>query len=158
LVLFCPYLTIFNNVPKILFLRFAKCAEVMGFVHIADTSAPDAPADGLATHDVTVNAKNQRVSTFDAFLPRQIALARKNLTICTKVIVSQISFRSEEKDSIAEQVLFRSTDPKSNKVYAAKVNKEVIVCSGSIGSPQVLMLRYCPILDLLTPPINSIQV
>jgi choline dehydrogenase len=130
----------------------------MGFVHISDTSAPDAPADGLATLDVTVNANNERVSTFDAFLPREIALGRKNLTICTKVIVSQILFCSKEKDSIAELVLFRSTDPKSDKVYAAKPNKEVIVCSGSIGSPQVLMLRYCPVLDPLTPSINSVEV
>lgn len=118
----------------------------MGFGRISDTNAPDAPADGVATLDTTVNEDNQRVSTFDAFLPREVALSReKTLTICTKTVVSKIKFSGPERgERRAEEVLFKSADPKAQKLFTAKVKKEVIVCSGSLGSPQVLMLRYVP--------------
>jgi choline dehydrogenase-like flavoprotein len=115
----------------------------MGFPRISDVNAPDAPAEGLATFDSTVNASNQRVSTFDAFLPRTLALDReKNLTICTQTLVSRIGFSQGNGKPQAEEVFFKSVDPKQEKIYSAKVRKEVIVCSGAVGSPQVLMLRY----------------
>ncbi|KAF4620148.1 hypothetical protein G7Y89_g14673 [Cudoniella acicularis] len=122
---------------------FRDIAEGMGFTSISDTSAPDAPPDCIATFDSTVNEKSQRVSTFDAFLPRETALSRENnLTICTKTIVSKIVFSQEEngKKPCAQQIIFKSVDPKNQKVFSVKVKKEVIVCSGAIGSPQVLML------------------
>lgn len=115
----------------------------MGFPRISDVNAPDAPTEGLATFDSTVNANHQRVSTFDAFLPRATALKReKNLTICTQALVSRIAFSKGKGKSQAEEVFFKSTDPKQEKTHSVKVKKEVIVCSGAIGSPQVLMLRY----------------
>lgn len=118
----------------------------MGFTRISDANDPDAPADGLATLDTTVNENNQRVSTFDAFLPREVALSReKTLTICTKTVVSRIKFSGREKGGLrAEEVVFKSADPKSQELFTAKVKKEVFVCCGSLGSPQVLMLRYVP--------------
>ena len=126
--------------------RFTDCAEAMGFNRISDTNAPDAPADGVATLDTTVSENNQRVSTFDAFLPREVALSReKTLTICTKTIVSRIKFSGQDRGDLrAEEVIFKSADPKAKELFTAKVKKEVIVCSGSLGSPQVLMLRYVP--------------
>jgi choline dehydrogenase len=114
----------------------------MGYPLIPDTSDPDAPADGLATFDVTINDKNQRMSTFNAFIPREVALSReKNLSICTKAMVSRIVWSNKAGDLRATSVEFTTTDPKSSKVFSAKVRKEVIICSGSIGTPQVLMLR-----------------
>ncbi|KAF7855414.1 hypothetical protein EAF04_010157 [Stromatinia cepivora] len=41
---------------------------------------------------------------------------------------------------VRNKVFFKLADPKSDKTYSAKVNREVIVCSGSLGSPHVLML------------------
>src|SRR5947208_3617031 len=104
----------------------------MGFPRVPDTAAPEAPADGLATLDSTVDENNKRVSTFDAFLPREVALMReKNLAICTMTIASRIIFSGQEKNGKprAKEVLFKLTDPKSDKVWSAKVKKEVIVCS-----------------------------
>jgi choline dehydrogenase len=115
----------------------------LGYPLIPDTSDPEAPPDGLATFDVTIDEESRRVSTFDAFLPRELALDReKNLTICTKAIVSKIVWAREDGKLRAESVLFTTTDPGSVKVFSAKVGKEVIICSGAIGTPQVLMLRY----------------
>ena len=116
----------------------------MGFTLIADTNSPDALCDGLATLDVTVDQNQQRSSTFEAFLPRATAIEReKNLTICTGVLVSQIKFSSEEAEHRAERVLFRHAKSKSDKAFSAKVNREIIISSGAISSPQILMLRFC---------------
>jgi choline dehydrogenase len=89
-----------------------------------------------------INDKNQRVSTFNAFIPREVALLReKNLSICTKAIVSRIMWSNKAGDLCATSVQFTTTDPTSGKVFSAKFKKEVIICSRSIGTPQVLMLR-----------------
>lgn len=106
-------------------------------------SSPDAPADGLLTVDAILDKNKKRMSTFDAFLPRKLALEReKNLTLCTGVTVSRIAFTSDKAKPRAEKVLFQSKDSTSKKGFSVKVEKEVIVCSGALGSPQVLMLRY----------------
>ncbi|MCJ1247894.1 hypothetical protein MMC30_005109 [Trapelia coarctata] len=116
-------------------------AEALGFSLIDDPNLPDALCDGMATLDSTVDQNKQRVSTLEAFLPRATALKRaKNLTICTGVIVSQIKFSGDQVEHRAERVHFQSANPKSEKVFSAKVKGEVIISSGAIGSPQVLML------------------
>ncbi|KAM0156385.1 hypothetical protein ACHAPG_005372 [Botrytis cinerea] len=120
---------------------FSDAAKALGFVQIDDPNTPDAKTDGLTTVFSTVNEQRQRVSTFDAFLPREIALKReKHLTICTNTILSRIGFSLEDGISRTDRVFFKLANPNSDKIYSAKVNKEVIVCSGSLGSPQVLML------------------
>ncbi|TGO83566.1 hypothetical protein BPOR_0626g00050 [Botrytis porri] len=95
---------------------FSNAAKALGFVQIDDPNTPDVMVDGLPTVFFTVNEQRQRVSTFDTFLPREIVLKREeHLTLCT------------------------------NTIYSAKVKKEVIVCSGTLGTPQVLMLKYTTI-------------
>ena len=114
----------------------------MGFSLIDDTSSPDAFCDGISNLDSTVDQNKQRVSTLEAFLPREKVLQREsNLTICTGVIVSQIKFSGNQTEHLAERVNFQNAEPGSEKVFSVKVNRDVIVSSGAIGSPQVLMLR-----------------
>ncbi|KAL9077854.1 MAG: hypothetical protein Q9157_003231 [Trypethelium eluteriae] len=123
-------------------VRVAKeCAEALGFHHITDTNSTDALCDGFATLDLTIDQNMQRVSTLEAFLPRETALKReKNLSICTASIVSRIEFSREKANSRAKRVHFQSSISKSRKTFSVNVKKEVIVCSGATGSPQVLML------------------
>lgn len=78
----------------------------------------------------------------DAYLPRATVLARSNLKICTGVVVSKIEFSRGKGQSRAEQVKFRYANPKLRETFSASVKQEVIVSSGAIGSPQVLMLRF----------------
>ncbi|KAG9233102.1 hypothetical protein BJ875DRAFT_485473 [Amylocarpus encephaloides] len=122
---------------------FVHAAVALGFPIISDANAPDAPLDGVCQLDSTVNASNQRVSTMDAFLSREIALKRKNnLDVCTNAILSKIVF-SDPKESgqpRANKVSFKYTDSKKEDLFIAKVRREVIVCSGAIWSPQPLML------------------
>ncbi|KAI9643938.1 hypothetical protein NHQ30_007289 [Ciborinia camelliae] len=119
---------------------FIDCARSMGFIPIPDCNAADAPPDGVATLSLTLSERRERVSSFEAFLSRKIALERQNLTICTNTLVSRVLFTQDKVLPRAEKILFKSADPTSEKTFSAKVNKEVIVCSGAIGSPQVLML------------------
>ncbi|EPE35189.1 FAD/NAD(P)-binding protein [Glarea lozoyensis ATCC 20868] len=131
------YFTWLYNVYQV----FADVAVTLGFPLIPDATDPEASPEGLATFDVTMNENSERVSTFDAFIPRSIALARENnLTICTKAIVSKIKWSKEDGELRAKSVVFTTTDRKSGKVFVAKVKKEVIICAGAIGTPQVLML------------------
>jgi choline dehydrogenase len=119
----------------------------MGFKSITDANSPYAFSDGLATLDQSINRNRERSSTFSAFVPKEIALKRKNLTICTRVAVSRLIFSegllvfSGGSQPRAEGVRFQSVT-KSDKAFSAKARKEVIVCSGALGSPQVLMLRF----------------
>jgi choline dehydrogenase len=123
--------------------RCQQFAKSMGYPLIPDANAPDAPCDGFFTLDSTVDENMQRMSTFDAFLPRKVVLEReKNLTICTGVIASRIEFSNKEPEPRAEKVLFQYSSGNLEKVFWAKVKREVIVCSGTVGSPQVLMLRF----------------
>jgi choline dehydrogenase len=130
--------------------RFQQCAEAMGFPLVTDMNSAEAPCDGLGTVDTIIDQNKKRTSTFDAFLSREIALKReKRLKICTGVIVSKLAFLDENtspldpngKSRRVEQVQFQYAKSKVNKVFSTKVNKEVIICSGAVGSPQVLMLR-----------------
>ena len=127
-------------------LTLTRCQQVaksVGYPLIPDANAPDAPCDGFITLDSTVDENMQRMSTFDAFLPRQVALEReKNLAICTGVIASRIEFSNKVVEPRAERVLFQYSSGNLEKVFWAKVKREVIVCSGAVGSPQVLMLRF----------------
>ncbi|CAG8976806.1 hypothetical protein HYALB_00012512 [Hymenoscyphus albidus] len=121
---------------------FTDIAEAMGFLRVPDTNAPDAPSDGVVTFDSTVDEKNQRLSTFDAFLPKELALERKgNLTICPMTLVTKIIFAKESGKGLrAEQVFFKSVDQEAEKVFPVNVKREVVIASGSAGSPQVLMM------------------
>lgn len=114
----------------------------MGFSLIDDTSSPDALCDGISPLDSTVDQNRQRVSTLEAFLPRAIALQRENnLTICTGVIVSRIKFSGNHAEQRTEEVNFQYAKLESEKMFSVRVHKEVILTSGAVGSPQVLMLR-----------------
>ncbi|KAF5875027.1 putative alcohol oxidase protein [Botrytis fragariae] len=118
---------------------FTDCAKTMGFIAVPDSNAPDAPPEGVAILSLTLSKRRERVSSFEAFLPK-IALERRNLTICTNTLVSRILFTQEKGLPSTEKIVFQSSGRKSESTYSAKVNKEVMVCSGAIGSPQVLML------------------
>jgi len=114
-----------------------------GLPSIDDVNAPNAPNDGFGLFDLTMDKDRKRVSTLEAFLPKSLALERiKNLTICTNAIVLQIRFSGDKATHQAQSVSFQYANQKSTQVFSAKVKKEVVVSSGAIGSPQILLLRY----------------
>jgi choline dehydrogenase-like flavoprotein len=129
-----------------------KATTEWGLSSIDDLNAPDAPNDGFGLFDLTMDENRKRVSTLDAFLPKSLALERReNLTICTNAIVSQIQFSGENGIHRAKNVLFQYANQRSTQVFSAKVKKEVVVSSGAIGSPQVLLLRFVFQFHYLSP-------
>jgi choline dehydrogenase-like flavoprotein len=81
--------------------------------------------------------KNERRGTSRAFLSP--VLQRKNLKVITGGIVTKILTHPGNKTAYGvEYVLERERD--RNTKYQALVSKEVIVSSGVINSPQLLML------------------
>jgi choline dehydrogenase-like flavoprotein len=125
-------------------IRFHDAAVKLGFPLVPDANSPHAPADGIATLDSIVDENGERMSTSRAFLPTELAHARKaNLTICPNMIVSRIEFSGNKESKRAERVHFLPNDGgNSGRSYSARIKKEAIVCSGTLGSPQVLMLRF----------------
>jgi len=96
----------------------------------------------MAIHDLTLDEKNRRVSTFDAFLPAKIAFERQDsLKICPKAVVDHASMSKQNGKLTCRKVVFKSSEPRSKQKFSATVRKEVIICSGALSSPQILMLR-----------------
>lgn len=107
---------------------------------------PDAPAQMCAKVEVTLDEHGRKMSTFDAFLPKELAIRRqRNLYICVQSVVSKIDIQPEADTLRAVGVfvqhdrVFSSED--TRKKYYAHARREVILCAGAIVSPQVLILR-----------------
>jgi len=91
--------------------------------------------------NVTIDAKGQRCSAFDAFLSRETVLERKScLSICVKATVQEIELGNTAGGGlVAQGVILNSSDGNS---YRVRANREVILCAGTISSPQIMQLRY----------------
>jgi choline dehydrogenase len=81
----------------------------------------------------TVDANGRRSSTAQAYLDEKVR-ARPNLTIGVGVTTTKIIFEGKK----AVGVHFAKS--KNGKVYQVKAKKEVVVCSGAINTPQLLMI------------------
>ncbi|KAJ7432329.1 alcohol oxidase [Mycena latifolia] len=124
-----------------------NAATSLGIPHSPDLNSPDAPVVCYAAVDITMDRNMHRNSTFRAFLPHKVAQARKkNLKICTNTIVTGIKFapdvfKSKTRNPKAVGVYFEDTHLKrSPRNFCALASREVILCAGAIGSPQILML------------------
>lgn len=84
---------------------------------------------GAGFYQVT-QKKGQRLSTAGAYL--KPAMKRSNLTVMTHGQVTRLSFDGKRVTGL-EYV-------QKGKTKQAKANKEVILCGGTINSPQLLML------------------
>lgn len=76
-------------------------------------------------------------STATAYLTTDV-LSRPNLTVAVSVMTEKILFDKSSGEPRATGVEL-STSPTSTR-YRAMATREVILCAGAVGSPQVLML------------------
>ncbi|XP_051167026.1 glucose dehydrogenase [FAD, quinone]-like isoform X2 [Leptopilina boulardi] len=82
----------------------------------------------------TTTLNGRRQSTNDAFI-RPIRKKRQNLYIKTEALVTKIIINPETKEAIG--VEYRNKEGKTKKIMA---RKEVIISTGTVDSPKLLML------------------
>jgi choline dehydrogenase len=85
--------------------------------------------EGFARMDMTV-ANGRRCSTANAYL--RPALRRANLALHTHALVTAVQFAGRRAIGVRYQ--------RGGDTHEARVRREVIVCAGSINSPQLLKL------------------
>ena len=108
-----------------------------------DINAPDIPAACTGLVDITQDAHFRRHSTFSAFLPPALCRAREaRLRICAETLVARVELERRGGAVRAAGVHIQTADPwRARYTYCVKARREVIVCGGALGSPQILMLR-----------------
>ncbi|KAJ7366471.1 hypothetical protein DFH08DRAFT_1071959 [Mycena albidolilacea] len=99
-------------------------AIAMGFTNVQDLSSSTVPVNVCATVDAAIDGSMRRVSTYHAFLPAQLA--------------PRPTRRSQ--GNVAVRVVFEPTDGNKVQTFYARARKEVAVCCGALGSPQLLLL------------------
>jgi len=106
---------------------FVEAAEQAGFERNTDFNGEC--QDGFGIYQLT-QWQGRRNSAAAAFL--RPAMSRPNLTVRTNVQVFDILFEHKRASLVSFQ------DGDGSKQYRAE--REIIVCAGAIGSPQLLML------------------
>nr|VWO96598.1 Alcohol oxidase [Ganoderma boninense] len=117
--------------------------QKLGIPHVSDFNSPDAPAACTGVLECTMDTKNFRHSTFRAFLPPELTQKRKaQLKIVPDTIATRIEFAGGGSHNLrAIGVHFEGRTMRSAPDrYYAKAGREIILCAGALGSPQVLML------------------
>ncbi|KAF8511924.1 GMC oxidoreductase [Gautieria morchelliformis] len=118
-----------------------KAAKSLGLPFYDDLNLPMRPVVGCSKTHFTIDSEGQRHSTFHAFLPLSIAMSRRDrLTICTSTIARRLDIKSTPDGNLrVEGVFLQSVKPGSSATYV-RARREVIVASGALGSPCLLML------------------
>jgi choline dehydrogenase len=106
---------------------FVKAAEQSGFKRNPDFNG--ASQDGFGRYQVT-QRQGRRHSAAAAFL--RPAMSRPNLTVLTGVHASCIVLESKRASAVSFQ--------QGGASRQERAEREIIVCGGAIGSPQLLML------------------
>lgn len=110
--------------------RFIEAGVELGLPHNRDFNGADQEGVGIFQQNVS---HGRRVSAADAFL--RPAMQRPNLSIMTDTTVARIVVENGEATGIE---IVRSGTGEQRTVLRAR--REVIVCAGSIASPQLLQL------------------
>lgn len=118
-----------------------------------EANDPVSPPIFCSRADLALNETGQRQSTFDAFLSYDVARQRqKNLFIVPQVVVSKIDLQPSSSGTRAARVYFQRNSPASGgsspTQFYASARQEIILYSGAIASPQVLMLRFVALVSL----------
>ncbi|KIJ25763.1 GMC oxidoreductase [Sphaerobolus stellatus SS14] len=117
-----------------------RAAKKLDFPLISELNSPNEPFIGMAKLHYNIDNNGHRYDVFAAFLPADLVESRKkNLHICTRASVNRINFSLADSQPMATGVRIEAT---SDRTYSLEViaDREVIICSGAIGTPQVLML------------------
>ncbi len=114
--------------PRPLTRRLLAASEAAGIPRIADYNGPE--QDGASMFQVT-QRNGSRFSAADGYL--RPALARPNLEVRTKVTVLGVELEGERAVGVRVAKGRGSSE-------LVRAEREVLLCAGAIGSPQLLLL------------------
>jgi choline dehydrogenase-like flavoprotein len=109
--------------------RLLEACAAAGIPNIADYNGPE--QDGASMFQVT-QRNGRRWSTADAFL--RPALKRFNLEVRTKAMVAGLELEGQTARGV------RLITGRGGQTTVVTADREVILCAGAIGSPQLLLL------------------
>ena len=115
---------------------FVEAAKAIGIPEGDYNGRDRLRPEGVVSLFQTTTRDGKRSSTYHAFLEGQ-AEKRENLTILTGVHVTRVLLESTASGPTATGIEYRDANGKPGAVIASK---EVILCAGAVGSPQLLMV------------------
>jgi choline dehydrogenase len=122
-----PLLVASQRSPNPLTQAFIAAGASLGLARVDDINGATQDGIGL-TH---VNQKQgRRWSAADAFL--RPAMRRQNLTVETECLVHRVTFAGRRAVGVSYA--------RKGAAVTARAAREVVLCAGTIGSPQLLML------------------
>jgi len=113
--------------PSPLAEAFIAAGQYLGLKRVDDING--SIQDGIGLTHVT-QRDGRRWSAADAFL--KPAMRRSNLAVETNCLVHRVIFDGKKATAVAYE--------QRGSIKQANVTKEIILCAGAIGSPQILML------------------
>ena len=119
--------TSYGTLRNPLHAAWLEAGRQAGYPHSEDLNG--AQQEGFGRFDMTVGA-GRRCSAARAYL--RPAMGRKNLTVHTHALVTRIEFEGRQ----AQAVSFLAGSAERR----VRARREVLLCAGSIGSPQLLKL------------------
>lgn len=122
-----PLLVASQRSPNLMVEAFIAAGRSLGLAAVDDING--ATQDGIGRTHVT-QKQGRRWSAADAFL--RPAIKRPNLTVETECLVHRVTFEGARAAGVAFT--------RQGSVITAHAAREVILCAGAIGSPQILML------------------
>jgi choline dehydrogenase-like flavoprotein len=114
-------------------------AEKIGLPVEKDRNNPRGPANGLFNIEQMISPAGFRCSVYEGYVPKSVAVERKSrLTICTGAVAIKLDVTN---DGIAKGVQILDYRSNVTRQCYVKANREIIVCCGTMYTPQLLMLR-----------------
>lgn len=127
-----------NEAQFALYSSMEASAAALGLPVEHDANDPRGPASGYFRLDSTIDRNGARHSAYDAYLPQGLARERRShLTVCTGAVASRLQLDSASQTATGVHV--KRAGSKAAPVFVG-ARREVVVCGGAIGSPQLLML------------------
>ncbi len=115
---------------------FVDAAEAAGIPRGDYNGRDRKRPEGVASLFQTSTRKGKRSSTYRAFLEGD-AEQRPNLTIITRAQATRVLLSGDEGARKATGVEYRTDD---GQLHVVEASKDIILSSGAVGSPHILML------------------
>jgi choline dehydrogenase-like flavoprotein len=116
-------------------LAFVEAATKTGIAR-GDYNGKDRLSDGVTSLFQTTTRAGKRSSTFHAFLEGEVE-ARDNLEVITAGHVTRVLLESTADGPVATGIEYRDASGDTKALFA---DREVVLCAGAVGSPQLLLL------------------